>query len=241
MLRARGATVIEYEGDYAEAVKQGRAISDADKDSYFVDDENSVNLYIGYAVAAKRLKGQLDALSINVSKNQPVFVYLPCGVGGAPGGISAGLCLYYTEDMHSFFVEPVKAACMLLSLESGLFEAISMQDIGVDGKTEADGLAVSRSSRLVSMTAAHYLSGEFTVADDRLPKYLKLLWSSENIFIEPSACAAFHGLLRLHQSKEGRDYISERYTKENMNSATHIIWASGGSMVPEDIRRDLLS
>lgn len=241
LLRQRGATVIEYEGDYAEAVRQGRAISDADKDSYFVDDENSLNLYMGYAVAAKRLKKQLDNLGINVSGNRPVFVYLPCGVGGAPGGVSAGLCLYYGEHMHSFFVEPVKAACMLLSLESGLYDEISMQDIGIDGKTEADGLAVSRSSRLVSMAATHYLSGEFTLDDSRLNTYLRLLHNSEKIFIEPSACAAFHGLLRLFLSEEGKTYVSERYSKEDMNSAIHILWATGGSMVPEDIRNELLN
>ena len=59
LLRAHGVQVIEYEADYGEAVKQGRARSDADPMSYFVDDENSRNLFMGYAVAALRLRQQL--------------------------------------------------------------------------------------------------------------------------------------------------------------------------------------
>ena len=41
LLRSHGVTVKEYESDYSEAVKNGRALSDADPNSYFVDDENS--------------------------------------------------------------------------------------------------------------------------------------------------------------------------------------------------------
>ena len=60
LLRSHGVTVIEYESDYSEAVRNGRAQSDADTMSYYVDDENSRNLFLGYAVAARRLVSQLD-------------------------------------------------------------------------------------------------------------------------------------------------------------------------------------
>lgn len=46
LLRQYGVTVKEYESDYSSAVKQGRALSDADSNSYFVDDENSKNLFL---------------------------------------------------------------------------------------------------------------------------------------------------------------------------------------------------
>ena len=53
LLRSKGVTVMEYHGDYNEAVKMGRAESQQDEDSYFIDDENSHELFLGYAVAAR--------------------------------------------------------------------------------------------------------------------------------------------------------------------------------------------
>ena len=66
LLRSHGVTVMEYESDYSAAVKNGRILSDADPKSYFVDDENSKNLFLGYAVAAKRLKVQLQKMQLQV-------------------------------------------------------------------------------------------------------------------------------------------------------------------------------
>jgi D-serine dehydratase len=69
------------------------------------------------------------------------------------------------------------------------------------------------------------LSGCFTVEDEKLYPYLAALKDSTGIFIEPSACAAFEGL----QYICGGEYVPA--PDEN---AIHVIWATGGNMVPED-------
>lgn len=238
MLRSHGVKVVEYESDYSEAVKNGRRESDANPKSYFIDDENSKNLFMGYAVAAKRLQGQLDELGITVDKEHPLFVYIPCGVGGAPGGVTFGLKEIWQDNVHCFFVEPVQAPCMLLGMATGLHNDISVQDIGLSGLTHADGLAVGRPSGFVGKVMEPLLSGEFTLKDKWLYEYMRGVIDAENIFLEPSACAAFEGPIKLLQYEETKQYIEEHGLADKMKEAAHIAWATGGSLVPEDIREE---
>lgn len=238
LLRSHGVTVIEYESDYSEAVKNGRRLSDENPNSYFVDDENSRTLFLGYAVAAKRLVGQLAEKKITIDENHPLFVYIPCGVGGAPGGISFGLKQVFGDYVHCFFVEPTQAPCMLLGMATGLNSKISVQDIGLSGMTHADGLAVGRPSGFVGGVMKPMLSGEFTVRDARLYDYMRDLLKTENIFLEPSACAAFQGVIKLGQSDEIQRYLEENDLADKMQDAVHIAWATGGSLVPEIIREE---
>ncbi|HCC09765.1 MAG TPA: D-serine ammonia-lyase, partial [Atlantibacter hermannii] len=58
LLRAHGVTVVEYADDYSVAVEQGRREAEQDPRCFFIDDENSRNLFLGYAVAGQRLKRQ---------------------------------------------------------------------------------------------------------------------------------------------------------------------------------------
>lgn len=241
LLRSHGVKVMEYDTDYSEAVKQGRAQSDADPRSYFVDDENSKNLFLGYAVAAKRLVPQLKALGVAPDAEHPLFVYLPCGVGGAPGGVTFGLKQIFGDAVHCFFIEPTQAPCMVLGMASGLHNGIAVRDIGLTGLTHADGLAVGRASGFVGRVMEPLLSGGFTLRDAKLYEYMRDLLETENVFIEPSSCAAFEGPALLGRSEEWREYIEAHGLAEKMKNAAHIAWATGGRLVPEEIRKEYIA
>lgn len=238
LLRSRGVTVMEYESDYSEAVKNGRKLSDANPKSYFVDDENSRNLFLGYAVAAKRLVGQLKENEVPVDAEHPLFVYIPCGVGGAPGGVSFGLKQIFGDFVHCFFIEPAQAPCMLAGMATGLNSEISVQDLGLTGLTHADGLAVGRPSGFVGGVMKQLLSGIFTIQDKNLYEYMRLLLASEDIFLEPSACASFQGPMKLLRYEESAAYLKAHQLMDKLEQASHIAWATGGSLVPEEIREE---
>ncbi|NLO89468.1 MAG: D-serine ammonia-lyase [Clostridia bacterium] len=237
LLRQKGAEVREYEADYLEAVRQGREDSAKSKNSFFIDDENSRDLFLGYAVAAERLKAQLEEKCIFIGAEQPLFVYIPCGVGGAPGGITFGLKTLFGNNVHCFFTEPVRSCCMLIGMATGLHNRVSVQDFGIDGKTCADGLAVSRPSSFVGKLMEPLLNGIFTISDGRLVSILRNVYTSEGIFMEPSACAAFAPVVS--GKEQLKDYI-EKHVYGQKENIIHVFWATGGSLVPEYIRRELL-
>lgn len=241
LLRSKGVDVKEYAGDYGKAVAEGRALSDADPGSYFVDDEHSTALFLGYSVAGERLKEQLDAAGVAVDEEHPLFVYLPCGVGGAPGGIAFGLKQQFGDNVHCFFVEPVECPCMMAGLATGEKENICVQDLGLSGLTEADGLAVGRPSGMVARMMEPLLSGCFTVDDAILFDYLRALYGSDGVFIEPSSCAAFGAYQGMARFAGAKDYIARHGLADKMANAVHIAWATGGRLVPESIRAEYLA
>ena len=230
LLRSKGVNVVEYASDYSLAVAEGRKQSAGDPSCYFVDDENSVNLFLGYAVAAQRLKQQLDEQGIVVDAEHPLFVYLPCGVGGGPGGVAFGLKLIFKDQVHCLFAEPTHSPAMLLGLYTGLHDGVSVQDFGIDNITDADGLAVGRPSGFVGRTMHGMLDGVFTVQDENMYRYLALMADTEGLRLEPSALAGAPGIARICRAQ---DWLKERGLVENMPNAAHIIWCTGGSMVPQ--------
>ena len=233
LLRSRGVEVIEYADDYCAAVEQGRKNSDGDPMSYFVDDENSQNLFMGYSVAGERLHAQLEAQKITVDAEHPLFVYIPCGIGGAPGGVTYGLKTIYGDNVHCFFTEPTHACCMMLGMATGLHDGIGVKDLDIDGRTDADGLAVGRPSAFVGRVVEPMLSGIATIEDKKLYDLMRGLIGSEDIFIEPSSCASFAALIR----PQGLNaYVEKMGLKNQIRKATHIAWATGGLMVPEETR-----
>lgn len=229
LLRSKGVNVVEYEADYSHAVSQGRAEADSDPNCHFVDDESSQDLFFGYSVAARRLKAQLAEQGVLVDADHPLFVYLPCGVGGGPGGVAFGLKLAFGDHVHCFFAEPTHAPAVLVGMGTGLHDEISAQDIGLDGLTAADGLAVSRASGMVCRVMTPLLDGIFTVEDEELFKLLVMAADAEDIQLEPSAAAGFPGIERVQRDEE---YLNANNLGDKMSQSTHIVWATGGSMVP---------
>ncbi|MBP2633433.1 MAG: D-serine dehydratase [Firmicutes bacterium] len=233
MLRSKGVTVVEYDADYGEAVAAGRRQAENDPTCHFIDDENSKDLFLGYAVAAKRLQEQLAGQNIIVDKEHPLFVYLPCGVGGGPGGITFGLRTVFGNHVHCFFAEPTHSPAMLLGLMTGLHDKIAVQDFGIDNVTAADGLAVGRPSGFVGKTLEKDISGVVTSADETLYTLLRILADEENIYLEPSALAGFICPVKLFTEACGQQYFAQQKLTKCMSKATHIVWATGGSMVPK--------
>ncbi|MFJ8235234.1 D-serine ammonia-lyase [Ureibacillus sp. NPDC094379] len=238
MLRDKGVHVIEYESDYSLAVEEGRKQAELDPTCHFIDDENSVDLFAGYAVAALRLQQQLQEVNIQVDENHPLFVYLPCGVGGGPGGVAYGLKAIYGEHVHIFFGEPLQSPCMLIGMMTGLHDEIAVSDIGLTNITEADGLAVGRASKFVGKMMDPIISGCYTVDDAFLFCSLREMYEQENIFMEPSAHAGVFGPIQM--LKEEKDYLETNNLVDKMTQSTHIIWSTGGDMVPTDQRQEYL-
>lgn len=237
-LRAHGVQVLEYESDYSAAVTEGRRQAESDPMCYFIDDENSPHLFLGYAVAAERLAGQLSEAGIVVDEQHPLFVYLPCGVGGGPGGVAFGLKLVFGDAVHCVFAEPTHSPCMLLGVYTGLHDAVSVQDFGIDNITAADGLAVGRASGFVGKAMQRLIDGYYTVDDAQLYRLLRWVFEHEGIRLEPSALAGAPGMLRVLQDPTYRQRIG--LDADKAARATHLIWATGGSMVPAEEFSDYL-
>ncbi|EKN3832385.1 D-serine ammonia-lyase [Yersinia enterocolitica] len=229
-LREHGVNVVEYAQDYGVAVAQGRKQAESDPNCFFIDDENSPTLFLGYSVAGGRLKQQFAEQQIVVDENHPLFVYLPCGVGGGPGGVAFGLKLAFGDHVHCIFAEPTHSPCMLLGVYTGLHDGIAVQDIGIDNITAADGLAVGRVSGFVGRAMEHLLDGFYTLSDAEMYDLLGLLNQYEGIRLEPSALAGMPGPARVSSSS---DYLDQHhFSAEKMRNATHLVWATGGGMVP---------
>ena len=82
---------------------------------------------------------------------------IPCGVGGAPGGVAFGLKQVFGDSVQVFFAEPTQCPSMLVGMATGLHSAVCVQDVGLTGMTEAEKKALvvlpEREENVVRATA----------------------------------------------------------------------------------------
>ncbi|HJV30695.1 MAG TPA: D-serine ammonia-lyase, partial [Bacillales bacterium] len=65
---------------------------------------------------------------------------------------------------------------------------------------------------------------------------LKNLVDTEGIRLEPSALAGMIGPVKL--SEDGAAYLENQQLAATMRNGTHIVWATGGSMVPKEMMEE---
>ncbi|WP_369061686.1 D-serine ammonia-lyase [Kocuria rhizophila] len=238
LLRSRGVEVVEHSTDYTQAVAAGRRAAEHDDAVHFVDDEHSLSLFAGYAVAGARVARQLADQGIAVDQDHPLYVYLPCGIGGAPGGVAYGLAREFGDAVRCVFVEPTQAPCMLLGLHTGLHDGISVAQLGLSTRTVADGLAVGRPSGFVGRAMQGLIAGCVTASDGQMTDQVKALHASEGIVVEPSAASALEAIRRVAGEVAAREGGGPRSSVEGRvpAGATHLAWLTGGGMIPADVR-----
>jgi D-serine dehydratase len=221
-LRAIGVEVIEHAGDYGLAVASARDAARAEG-AYFVDDETSRRLFVGYCAAAAELAGQLGDRGLEIGPRRPLVVWLPCGVGGAPGGIAAGLKQIYGADVRVVFVEPVASACMLAALATG-GRPVSVYDLGLANDTIADGLAVASASPLALDAIGRNIDAVAAVTDAAMLRWTARAWTEAGLRLEPSAAAALAAVELTRATAP--ELVPE--------GAVQVAWLTGGSLLPDE-------
>lgn len=228
-LRALDAKVVEHECDYTETVARARVAATGARRSHFIDDERSPDLFFGYAAAAAELRAQLADKGLEPTIERPLVVYLPCGVGGAPGGILFGLKLLFGEAVIGVFVEPVASACMLAALALGGSAPVSVYDLGLDNNTLADGLAVPTASAFVLETVGPAIDAAIAVPDQAMLTWVRQVWATGRLRLEPSAASGFAAVAPFVDA-----VAQQRELDQRVRRAIHVVWTTGGALLPDD-------
>lgn len=77
------------------------------------------------------------------------------------------------------------------------------------------------------------IDGYYTLTDDDMLALLHVMHDTQQILLEPSALAGAPGFLRLLQENQGYRQRAP-LTPQRCRQGTHVIWATGGGMVPEE-------
>lgn len=79
------------------------------------------------------------------------------------------------------------------------------------------------------------------MSDEELYALLALLQQQEDVRLEPSALAGVPGIARVLSAEQEAYRQRLQISDEALANATHLAWATGGSMVPEKEMADYLA
>lgn len=239
-LRQMGVDVVEHAGDFGLALHAARDAARSDSRSYLIDDEESPTLKVGYSAGAWELAAQLEGMGVTVDASHPLFVYLPCGVGGAGGGVTFGLKKIFGPHAKCIFVEPIASAAMYLALgERGWETPPSVFDAGLDNRTIADGLAVGKVSELVVKEIGHCIDGVVALPDRHLLHWVEEAWRTQGLRLEPAAAAGLAAIAPYTQALASG--IDQHAWHDLFHNGTHVAWTTGGSQLPDAEFSELLA
>jgi D-serine dehydratase len=240
-LRASGITVVLHDAGFRKAHAAARAACDGDPACYLVDEKQSRLLFFGASAAAAELQAQLVRQNIQIGADRPLFLYLPCGSGSAPGGIALGARQMFGPNVHCFFAEPVCTPRTLAALASPRQGTVNVRDMGLRSRTAAAGLSVPELSPLVAEAMDSQLSGVFTVEDDTMFRWLAQAQDRAGLQLDPGAASSLAGPEMLMRTEAGEAYLRRRGLTEKMGKAVHVMWATAGGCMPDaDYERCLM-
>lgn len=240
-LRACGINVVLHSGGFRKANAQALAAAEVERTSYFVDEKHSKLLFFGASAAAAELQAQLVRQNIQIGADHPLFLYLPCGSGSAPGGIALGARQMFGRHVHCFFAEPVCTPRTLAALSSPRHEPVNVRDMGLRSRTAAAGLSEPELAPLVAGAMETQLSGVYTVEDDTMFRWLAQAQDRAGLQLDPGSAASLAGPEMLMRSEAGKAYLKKHRLQDKMDQAVHVMWATAGGCMPDaDYERCLM-
>jgi D-serine dehydratase len=79
------------------------------------------------------------------------------------------------------------------------------------------------------------MSGAFTVSDEHMMSWQKKVMDLEKIRLELSACAGFAGVMDIERAGSAwEEYLRAHELTDYMDQATHIVWGTGGGLMPAE-------
>jgi diaminopropionate ammonia-lyase len=230
-IRRCGAEVVRVPGNYDDAVR--RAAAEAAKHGWFVVSDTSyagyrdvpVDVMHGYGVMAAEILRQLP------EDQTPTHVFVQVGVGALAAAICARFWLEWGPRRPRFVaVEPVRADCLLRSIEAG-------RPVAVHGDLETvmAGLACGEVSELAWEILGEGADFALSVGDDWALEAVRVLADPCNgdpaIVAGETGAAGFAALLAALDRQEPRARLGLD------RSARVLLLGSEGDTDPEIYRR----